>query len=332
MARYEAGETLASIAKTYDCSPPAISYIISRSRARRADTPVTHPAAEPQLVKIHHDEPAHRSGAHPGVGAAEPVALSDTNHASGLQPRAGNGGGESIGVNDLFRGPAAGNGFGNGSGAPHPAEADHDRGGLPALPSAVSHPAAAPTQSVPPHAAEHRPKLHLSLGNGHANHPPQANGRAPSERYEDGPHGMNSDSAGDGFGARREPQPAAPSYRADEYRPYQSEPQRHGYPQPAITRPTPGGNGGAAVNNGTGAYLDKELRVRVDGDIAAFLSAFDAALSEDSQQNRSALREATDRLLRAGARTRIELERLEARVPLPQRESAGRLEPAWRPR
>jgi len=32
--RYEAGETLASIARTYDCSPPAISYILSRSRAR----------------------------------------------------------------------------------------------------------------------------------------------------------------------------------------------------------------------------------------------------------------------------------------------------------
>ena len=34
--RYEAGETLASIARTYDCSPPAISYIVSRSRAREA--------------------------------------------------------------------------------------------------------------------------------------------------------------------------------------------------------------------------------------------------------------------------------------------------------
>src|SRR5215467_5562003 len=34
MARYEAGETLESIARTYDCSPPAISYIVSRSRAR----------------------------------------------------------------------------------------------------------------------------------------------------------------------------------------------------------------------------------------------------------------------------------------------------------
>src|SRR5947199_6392667 len=44
MARYEAGETLSSIARTYDCSPPAISYVVSRSRARQ---PVqTHPASE----------------------------------------------------------------------------------------------------------------------------------------------------------------------------------------------------------------------------------------------------------------------------------------------
>jgi hypothetical protein len=44
------------------------------------------------------------------------------------------------------------------------------------------------------------------------------------------------------------------------------------------------------------------------------------------------LREATDRLLRAGARTRIELERLEARLPLPPRDNAGASEPAWRHR
>jgi hypothetical protein len=37
-------------------------------------------------------------------------------------------------------------------------------------------------------------------------------------------------------------------------------------------------------------------------------------------------------LLRAGARTRIELERLEARVPLPPRDAARHAPPAWRPR
>src|SRR5437660_2124274 len=54
--KYEAGETLASIARTYGCSPPAISYILSRSRAR--DT-VEGPeqsgieSLEPRLVKGH---------------------------------------------------------------------------------------------------------------------------------------------------------------------------------------------------------------------------------------------------------------------------------------
>ena len=70
----------------------------------------------------------------------------------------------------------------------------------------------------------------------------------------------------------------------------------------------------------------------MDGDIAVFLAAFDAALAQDLQESRSALREATDRLLRAGARTRIELERLEARIPLPPRDTAHRSEPAWRGR
>ena len=40
-------------------------------------------------------------------------------------------------------------------------------------------------------------------------------------------------------------------------------------------------------------------------------------------ESRTGLREATDRLLRAGARTRIELERLEARAPLPPRDKIG---------
>src|SRR5437764_8921192 len=71
MARYEAGETLASIAKTYDCSPPAISYIVSRSRARAA----THPAApvmtEPQLIKTHpHPVPVTESAAPAAVASA----------------------------------------------------------------------------------------------------------------------------------------------------------------------------------------------------------------------------------------------------------------------
>jgi len=81
-----------------------------------------------------------------------------------------------------------------------------------------------------------------------------------------------------------------------------------------------------------GAFIDQALRERVESDISAFLTAFDAALAHDTLESRAGLREATDRLLRAGARTRIELERLEARVPLPPRDNGANAPSAWRPR
>src|SRR5437588_2080290 len=76
MARYEAGETLASIARTYDCSPPAISYVVSRSRARHPDvappqTPLMPTSAhEPQLIKAPAAEPA------VGLARPQPIAAS----------------------------------------------------------------------------------------------------------------------------------------------------------------------------------------------------------------------------------------------------------------
>jgi len=100
-----------------------------------------------------------------------------------------------------------------------------------------------------------------------------------------------------------------------------------------------GANGGPSrlvsetqVTGDGGVFIDKALRERVEADIAAFLTAFDVALARDTSESRAGLREATDRLLRAGARTRIELERLEARVPLPPRDGGKQYEPAGRPR
>ena len=80
------------------------------------------------------------------------------------------------------------------------------------------------------------------------------------------------------------------------------------------------------------AFIDQALRERVESDIAVFLAAFDAALTDDTAESRAGLRDATDRLLRAGARTRIELERLEARVPLASRNDGRQQDPAWRQR
>jgi transposase-like protein len=56
--------------------------------------------------------------------------------------------------------------------------------------------------------------------------------------------------------------------------------------------------------------LDPQLRERVHSDISAFLVAFDAACDSLTGETSGHLLEATDRLLRAAARTRIELERL----------------------
>jgi hypothetical protein len=86
------------------------------------------------------------------------------------------------------------------------------------------------------------------------------------------------------------------------------------------------------ISGDGGVFIDRALRERVEADIEAFLTAFDAALARDTPESRAGLREATDRLLRAGARTRIELERLEARVPLSPRNGGKQYEPAGRPR
>jgi hypothetical protein len=188
--------------------------------------------------------------------------------------------------------------------------------------------------------------LHLSLGNA-----PQGNGGTPpaeshpAERqdfasagqpaYQQPPHYQppHYQTAGERFAAPANPEsqpgPAAPDRCRD------------GAGETGFSEARPGAYHGpvqrtdadVARRKDAGAtYIDNDLRARVDGDIAVFLAAFDAALAEDTQQSRSALREATDRLLRAGARTRIELERLEARIPLPSRDNIGRNEPAWRHR
>lgn len=197
LARHKAGETLASIARTYDCSPPAISYIVSRSRERDADaTPGPAPLAN--TANIADEVPTYDDAA----------------------PTPSNG-------RRVLR---------------------------------LSRPAAAPLE--PPRAVP----------------PPRA----------DEPIRASEPPAGAVDPGHLAVDPLA-------------------QPRPTAAR---------AKNGGT---IDRALRERVDGDIAAFLAAFDGALSADTSESRAALREATDRLLRAGARTRIELERLEARLPLASR-------------
>jgi hypothetical protein len=283
MARYEAGETLSSIARTYDCSPPAISYIVSRSRGKPASEPPAPVVSEPQLVKA-------------------PISDAATNGAASSEPAVA-----AVPASEPRREPVFA-----GALAARPGE-ERDRGA-----SDLFHrPAAPPVQAN----GDQRGRLHLSLGNGgqqssngHAPEPLSAVERHPEPQYPS----ANRPPQHPGVGERNDSRPFQAPPRAPDSFNYA---RRDRGPQETATR------------KDNGAFIDQELRSRVDGDIAAFLAAFDAALAADTQESRFGLREATDRLLRAGARTRIELERLEARVPLSPRDHGGQTDPgAWRQR
>ena len=287
MARYDAGETLASIARTYDCSPPAISYIVSRSRGKPLNETATAAAPEAQLIKSQPDSAAAAAIEPPVVLAEQPPTA---------EPR-----GAGVLAAALPEADAA---------------VPHSNGGkAPTATQAASH---QPVLAPRPANGEPRPKLHLGFGaNGHGNGngtppaaagpverqlPPAAShpgpGPLPARSFGQSENGHSGTGSSGSFGSR----PAAQIAR---------------------------GEGDGAARKDSNA-LDQELRSRVDGDIAAFLAAFDAVLAADTQESRFGLREATDRLLRAGARTRIELERLEARVPLAPRDGGRQSEPAWR--
>lgn len=297
MARYEAGETLASIARSYDCSPPAISYIVSRSRARGVapnavgSKPVS---SQTQLIEGHGTEtPAGESGVPEAASAQVLVIESGSADRSEESP-------------DVA--------------APPVPEAPKEPTVIPDTPSLDR--SATPDEQVNPerddvsegendHNARsseetdgpaHRPQrtLHLS--------PHRLDDRLPAEPHHHGSRGFS-------FSASHAGPDPAPDHR-----------DRGRSDRDGADRPAPSGNGANAqpaheprYSEEGGAFIDLALRQRVEGDIAAFLAAFDAALSRDTSETRAELRQATDRLLRAGARTRIELERLEARVPLSAR-------------
>jgi hypothetical protein len=303
--RYEAGETLANIARTYDCSPPAISYIVGRSRARDPSGENAGPGAveqsEPQLVKAPGKELGVEAEGQDGPAVTGPSAGDEetplSNPVEGLrseqrqielrgQPNHHPGDNPDLRKHVVVR---------DGSGAQHDASLTGD-----GSPSHASAPAAVPFNSEP------RRTLHLSL--------PQEGVYRSDAQQQTAP----------GSDPFRSPEP-----RAD--RPTGG--QHQGYPRPA-----PSVANGRPLSlatepqkaKGADTFIDQELRERVNSDITAFLAAFDAALASDTPESRAGLRDATDRLLRAGARTRIELERLEARVPLPPRD--GHALSAWRPR
>lgn len=324
ISRYESGETLASIARTYDCSPPAISYIVSRTRARSLASEATTPKTdllspvEPQLVKtgsatitndmadgelMHNSDPPEESK-RPATQAVDVPNPSDDGWfadpspppsapAQGMPqddesvPRAG----EPAGDNRASDTRAADTGTRVGNGG--------------------SRPPATTGGSQP--TGEVRRTLHLSL--------PHGNGGAPQPAAQ---NPANSGHASDGG--------PSSGQGANSELPLQPRPTGQAPASPLVGTSNPAVTGDPAnrARNGGGAFIDRALRERIDDDIAVFLAAFDAALDHDTVESRTGLREATDRLLRAGARTRIELERLEARLPLPARDGGQRPFPAPR--
>ena len=354
MARYEAGETLSSIARTYDCSPPAISYVVSRSRARQPghaqpprEAPRPPAVGEPQLIKASAvasagpsvngggDHAAHREAAPPPADVPPVQTSPHPDHGSDSRPAHG-----------------AGNGFERTSWATRePNAADlfaPNRASAAPRASEPSPQHTAPPQHAAPKATTNgdpRARLHLHLGDAsHANgavaasDPPHADQlQAPAPQRQPQPQGSNGGYRPAWANTGPQHQSAAPEPQHQRPAPSTHQSTNH---QPAPPQDTNGGhpgNGGRPESHGearkeNGAFIDRELRARVEADITAFLAAFDAALAEDTPGSRVGLREATDRLLRAGARTRIELERLEARMPLPPRDTGRQNEPAWRQR
>jgi hypothetical protein len=320
MARYESGETLASIARTYDCSPPAISYIVNRSRARSAAPAPAAPNAlipgETQLVKGHAVQ-------EPVPDAPQSERIGDGSHAGNLsldirhrvekpaveEPRPGTSSFSDEAASPSN--PQTGSSLQEGDRLP--GRSDSPQADANQTESADS-PRSVNRSGTPAQNDEPRRTLHLSLSHGSN---PSPGPELPS------------------------PTPQRASISGDEVAPSPAGSHRSLAPldrQVAGYNP-PAGNGTAGrmtseppIPKDGRAFIDQALRERVESDIAVFLAAFDAALTDDTAESRAGLREATDRLLRAGARTRIELERLEARVPLTSRNDSRQQEPAWRQR
>ncbi len=344
IARYEAGETLASIARTYDCSPPAISYIVSRTRARSAAAEAVAEAAarnalageEHQLLKgpsgempannIPADEKPHGRSTDDPMSLGSPMTEARIVERSPL-PLQPNGRDQSIRESPPAAAPVANRAPAEANGALS-RHGYGQRGDISAA-SPSQTPRAVGAGGAPQN-GEQRRTLHLSLS--------QANGGPDGG---DSPPRNSPVAANAGHQDRNLPRPAADQQAFGQ--PARQGPTGHHPPmagsnvapniQPPIHQAPihPAGKSPRAKNGG--AFIDRVLRERVDGDIAAFLAAFDAALDRDTSETRAELREATDRLLRAGARTRIELERLEARAPLAGPQKVGQTaQPLFRQR
>jgi Lon protease-like protein len=68
-----------------------------------------------------------------------------------------------------------------------------------------------------------------------------------------------------------------------------------------------------------GERVPESFWARVSSDIATFLAAMDAMIADENEATQTVLLEAADRLLRASALTRLEIERIRGKRQLPVR-------------
>ena len=305
--RYEAGETLTSIARSYGCSPPAISYIVSRSRAREVAaegaTAESSGPTQSQLVKGPSEQAIAADGSADAPKSEEIAAAVRSPETS--TPAEG----ELIEARQGVRSHPPPDSDASRSALPG-ADGAPKSGDMHAL-SETSSPSA--SASGQPDSAESRRTLRLSLSQ-------EAAHRSDLQRQHSllGIH--SSISGTNTINRSTEAQERALQPNRPKLADY--TPPENGGPVPIMTEPQ--------RTKDSDTFIDQALRDRVDSDITTFLAAFDAALAADTPESRAELRRATDRLLRAGARTRIQLERLEARAPLPPRD--GHTGTVWRAR
>jgi hypothetical protein len=102
----------------------------------------------------------------------------------------------------------------------------------------------------------------------------------------------------------------APSRRGDTTTEYESPAQETIAESRQTVTLAPGSDRAPVANDTETSGFDATLRDRVTVEVSVFLVAFETVMAKPTTKDFDCLRDATDRLLRAAARVRIELERV----------------------
>jgi hypothetical protein len=116
------------------------------------------------------------------------------------------------------------------------------------------------------------------------------------------------------------------AFRAPEPPAFEPDAERGARAQRATAPAQATGRHGAVPMSGAAvSSASSEIWSRINNDIATFLAAMDALFAGESDRNYESLLKATDRLLWASARTRLELERVlaERKVAGPRRRGSA---------